>query len=43
MDNAFTDSILERIVTFMAELGELSDEVRLADLKSMIPMLNNSS
>ncbi|MGC8650515.1 MAG: DUF1641 domain-containing protein [Hydrogenobaculum sp.] len=39
MDNAFTDSMLERIVTFMAELGELSDEVRLADLKSMIPML----
>jgi len=39
MDNAFTDSMLERIVTFIAELGELSDEVRLADLKSMIPML----
>jgi uncharacterized protein YjgD (DUF1641 family) len=39
MDNAFTDSMLERIVTFIAELGELSDEIRLADLKSMIPML----
>jgi uncharacterized protein YjgD (DUF1641 family) len=39
IDNAFTDSMLERLVSFMAELGELTDEVRLAELKSMIPML----
>jgi len=39
IDNAFTDSILERLVSFMAELGELTDEVRVAELKSMIPML----
>jgi uncharacterized protein YjgD (DUF1641 family) len=39
IDNAFTDSMLERLVSFMAELGELTDEVRSAELKSMIPML----
>jgi len=39
IDNAFTDSMLERLVSFMAELGELTDEVRSAELKTMIPML----
>ncbi|GAB6077553.1 helical membrane plugin domain-containing protein [Hydrogenobaculum acidophilum] len=40
MDNAFTDSMLERIVSFVAELGELTDELRMAELKSIIPMLS---
>jgi len=40
LGNAFTDSMLERIVSFMAELGELTDEVRMAELKSIIPMLS---
>ncbi len=40
IDNAFTDSMLERIVSFMADLGELTDEVKQADIKPIIPMLS---
>lgn len=40
IDNAFTDSMLERLVSFVSELGELTDEVRAAELKSIIPMLS---
>lgn len=40
IDNAFTDSMLERIVAFMADMGELTDELKQADLKPIIPMLS---
>ncbi len=40
VDNAFTDSMLERLVSFVADMGELTDELRLAELKPIIPMLS---
>lgn len=43
VNNAFSDSMLERVVSNIAELGELADELQKAEIKQIIPLLSDLS
>ncbi len=43
VNNAFSDSMLERVVSNIAELGELTDELQKAEIKHIIPLLSDLS